>query len=84
MFLDARPGRKPTAAEQALNALIDEAAGDQRRVVLDPDFETVAGLTGDSHSPERAWRRFAALPPAEMREPLARVAELAVSLARER
>jgi predicted ATP-dependent endonuclease of OLD family len=41
---DARPGRKPVAAE--------------RRIVIEPDFEAVAGLQGHSHKPERAWRRF--------------------------
>lgn len=81
---DARPGRQPIASEQALNALIAGVAGDERRVVLEPDFEAVAGLKGHSHKPERAWRRFAALPPAEIPEPLARAAELAVSLARGR
>ncbi|MEX0673177.1 MAG: TOPRIM nucleotidyl transferase/hydrolase domain-containing protein, partial [Gaiellaceae bacterium] len=39
---DARPGRKAIASELALNALIAEVAGDGSRVVLDPDFETVA------------------------------------------
>lgn len=81
---DARPGRKPIPAEQALNALIAEVAGEARTVVLEPDFEGVAGFQGHSHKPERAWRRFASLPPAEIPEPLARAAELAVSLARER
>jgi hypothetical protein len=80
---DARQGGKPIASEQALNALIGEAADEERRVVLEPDFEAVAGLKGHRHKPERAWRRFAALPPAEIPEPLARVAKLAVSLARE-
>lgn len=81
---DTRPGRKPVAAERALNALIAEIAGDERRIVLEPDFEAVAGLQGHSHKPERAWRRFAALPPAEIPQPLARAAELAVTLARKR
>jgi putative ATP-dependent endonuclease of the OLD family len=79
---DTRPGRKVVAAEQALNALIAEAAGDERRVVLDPDFEAVAGLKGRSRKPERAWRHFATLAPSEVPAPLARAAELAVSLAR--
>lgn len=81
---DARPGGRPIASERALNALIAEAAGEERRVVLEPDFEAVAGLKGHRHKPERAWRRFAALPPEEIPEQLVRVAELAVSLARER
>ena len=81
---DAPSGRKPIAAEQALNALIAEVAGESRTVVLEPDLEGVAGLKGRSHKPERAWRRFASLPTADIPEPLARAAELAVSLARER
>ena len=74
----SRPGRA------ALNALIAEAGGPERLVVLEPDFEAVAGLEGHSHKPERAWRRFAALTAAEIPEPLARAAKLAVSLARDR
>jgi hypothetical protein len=79
---DARPGGKPIAAERALNALIAEIAGEQRTVVLEPDFESVAGIKGHRHKPERAWRRFASLPPAEIPDPLRRAAELAVALAR--
>jgi predicted ATPase len=79
---DARDGRPPIAAEQAVNALIGEVVGEERRVVLDPDFEAVAGLQGHSHKPERAWRRFAELGRDEIPAPLARAAELAVSLAR--
>ena len=78
---DAAPGRTPIQAERALNELIAEIAGPERTVVLEPDFEAVTGLTGHSHKPERAWRRFAALPAAEMPVPLARAVELAVSLA---
>ena len=78
---DVRPGRKPVAAELALNALIAEVADAERTVVLEPDFEAVAGLQGHSHKPEHAWRRFASLPSAEIPEPLVRAVELAVSLA---
>ena len=79
---DVRPGRRLVAAEQALNALIAEVVDDERRVVLEPDFEAVAGLEGHSHKPERAWRRFSELPAARIPKPLARAAELAVALAR--
>jgi predicted ATP-dependent endonuclease of OLD family len=56
---DAPPGRKPIAAECAVNAEIARIAGPERTVVLEPDFEAVAGLVGHSHKPERAWRSFA-------------------------
>lgn len=81
---DAQPGRDPIAAEQALNALIEEGVPEERLIVLEPDFEAVGGLTGERHKPERAWRHFASLTRAEIPEPLARAAELAVSLARGR
>ena len=56
----------------------------QGPIVLDPDFEAVAGLAGHRRKPERAWREFASRPSAEMPEPLVRVAERAISLARAR
>lgn len=57
---DAPPGREPIPAERAVNDLIAEVAGRDRTIVLEPDFEAVAGLVGESHKPERAWRSFAA------------------------
>ena len=81
---DTRPSGKPIAAERALNALIAEVAGAERTVVLEPDFESIAAIKGRRHKPERAWRRFAALPPAEIPNALRRAAELAVELARTR
>jgi hypothetical protein len=79
---DRRASGKLVAAERALNALIAESAAEGRTVVLDPDFEAVAGLVGHSRKPERAWREFASRPSGEMPEPLLRAAELAISLAR--
>ena len=79
---DRRASGKLVAAERALNALIADTAGADRTVVLDPDFEAVAGLTGDSRKPERAWRAFASRPSERMPEPLVHVAELAISLGR--
>jgi hypothetical protein len=79
---DRRASGKLVAAEQVLNALIADTAGGERTIVLDPDFEAVAGLTGGSRKPERAWREFASRPSAEMPPPLVRVAELAITLAR--
>jgi predicted ATP-dependent endonuclease of OLD family len=56
---DAPPEREPIPAERVVNALIAEIAGPERTIVLEPDFEAVAGLVGESHKPERAWRSFA-------------------------
>jgi len=77
---DRRASGRFVAAERALNALIADTAGEERTVVLDPDFEAVAGLTGQSRKPERAWREFASRPPLEMPVELVRAAELAMSL----
>jgi CRISPR-associated exonuclease Cas4 len=78
---DAPPGREPIAGEQVRNELIAEVAGRERTVLLEPDFEGVAGLHGSAHKPERALERFAA--DSEVPEPLRRAAELALELARE-
>jgi hypothetical protein len=78
---DRRASGKLVAAEQALNALIADTAGEEHTIVLDPDFEAVAGLAGHRRKPERAWKEFALRPAAEMPRQLVRVAELALSLA---
>jgi hypothetical protein len=78
---DAPAGRHPTASERRLNDLIAEIAGADHTIVLAPDFEAVSALRGKSHKPEQAWRRFRNLVAAEVPEPLARVAALAVKLA---
>jgi hypothetical protein len=72
------------AAESALNALIAETAGEDRVIVLDPDFEAIAGLAGRRRKPERAWREFAERSSADMPPQLVRVAELATSGSRDR
>ena len=76
---DRRSSGRLAPADQALNALIAETAGEERVIVLEPDFEAAAGLVG--HKPERAWREFAERGAAEMPKQLVRAAELAVSLA---
>ena len=76
---DAPPGQEPDAAERALNQLIAEVAGSERTVVLEPDFEAVAGLRGHSNKPERAWRHFGSLAPPQVPEPLAHAAKLALA-----
>lgn len=79
---DAGPGTVPIQAEQAVNQRIAEVAGPVGAIVLEPDFEAVVGLSGHSHKPEHAWRRFASLGGSEMPEPLVRAARHVVELAR--
>jgi predicted ATP-dependent endonuclease of OLD family len=78
---DAPPGADPSEAERLLNAQIAEVAREDR-VELAPDFEGVAGIHGDRQKPARAWRRFADLGRDAVPEPLARIVERAVALAR--
>jgi putative ATP-dependent endonuclease of the OLD family len=78
---DRQPNGKLVEAERALNALIADTAGEERTVILDPDFEAVAGLAGRRRKPERAWREFAARTSSEMPAQLSHAAELAMSLA---
>jgi hypothetical protein len=63
---DRKTSGRLVAAERALNALIAETAGEERVIVLDPDFEAVAGLAGRRHKPEHAWREFTERPAAGM------------------
>jgi hypothetical protein len=79
---DAPEGKQPSLAERQLNDLIAAVAGKDGRVELAPDFEGVAGLRGHRHKPARAWRSFASLEAGDVPEPLGRVVERAVMLAR--
>jgi hypothetical protein len=79
---DRKTSGRLAPAEQALNALIAQTAGEERVIVLDPDFEAVAGLAGGRHKPEHAWREFAEHPATEMPAQLVRVAELTMSFVR--
>jgi putative ATP-dependent endonuclease of the OLD family len=76
---DRKTSGRLAPAEQALNALIANTAGEERVIVLDPDFEAGAGLAGHRHKPEHAWREFAERPAAEMPRQLVRAAELTMS-----
>ena len=49
--------REPLEDNLELNALIRRLAGARRTVVLEPDFEGVAGFAASK--PERAWSRLA-------------------------
>jgi putative ATP-dependent endonuclease of the OLD family len=55
---DRRPDREPAESELRLNALIRHTAGARRTIVLEPDFEGVAGFHSRTHKPERAWSRL--------------------------
>ena len=77
---DAVAGEEPNESEQTLNALIATLVPHDRIVMLEPDFEMVAGLGGHRHKPERAWNFFASLSPSEVPEPLARAAQITLGL----
>ena len=79
---DRKTSGRLAPAEQALNALIAETAGEERVIVLDPDFEAVAGLSGHKRKPERAWREFAERAAVDMPGELVVVAERAISFVR--
>jgi predicted ATPase len=81
---DLRPGREPLEADLRLNALIRRRAGARRTVVLEPDFEGVAGFHGKRKKPERAWSRLANADPEDLPEPLVRAAKLAIASAHPR
>jgi len=78
---DRKSSGRLAPAERALNALIAETAGEDRVVVLDPDFEGVAGLVGHRRKPERAWREFAERDASKMPPELVRIVELVMSSA---
>lgn len=79
---DAAPERRPSQAQRVVNAEIASLAGDERTVVLAPDFEAVAGLRGHRHKPARAWQRFSRIDPELVPPPLARAVRMVVELAR--
>lgn len=80
---DARPGRRPSLTDRTVHARLAEIAGPGHTVELAPDFEAVSHLSGSGRKPERAWRRFATLPPDRMPADLVRAVRLTVALARE-
>ena len=79
---DVRTDREPIESDLKLNALIRRRAGARRTIVLEPDFEGVAGFRGRRGKPERAWRRLARAHPDELPEPLVRAVRLALASAR--
>jgi predicted ATP-dependent endonuclease of OLD family len=81
---DVREGREPVESELKLNALIRRRAGARRTVVLEPDFEAVAGFRGRARKPERAWRHLANAGADELPKPLVRAVRLALDSAHPR
>jgi hypothetical protein len=79
---DLHAGREPSDYTVRLNALIRDTAGARRTVVLEPDFEGVAGFGGRARKPERAWRRLAQARGEEPPAPLVRAVQLALETAR--
>ena len=79
---DLRPDREPVDSEVKLNALIRRRAGARRTVILEPDFEGVAGFRRRDRKPELAWKRLANASRDELPEPLVRAVELALASAR--
>jgi hypothetical protein len=80
---DAPPGKKPIQAERAVNAAIAAIARAEQTIVLEPDFEAIAGLHGHSHKPEHAWRSFAGIGPVAVPPPLTAAVERVLALARD-
>jgi hypothetical protein len=78
---DLWPEREPLEDNVRLNALICRLAGARRTIVLEPDFESVAGFHGRGSKPERAWTHLAHAPLDELPEPLVRAVKLALASA---
>jgi hypothetical protein len=81
---DLRPEREPLEDNAKVNALIRRLAGARRTIVLEPDFESVAGFHGRGSKPERAWSHLAHAPLDELPEPLVRAVKLALASAHPR
>lgn len=78
---DAAPSGRVSHAHRVLNTQVAQLVGAERVVVLDPDFEGVAGLRGGGRKPEQA--RLAFIAGRDIPEPLRRAARLVASLARD-
>jgi predicted ATPase len=79
---DRRAGRDPIPSDLRLNALIKRRAGARRTIVLEPDFEGVAGFRSRHSKPERAQHRLGHARRDELPTPLVRAVELALESAR--
>jgi hypothetical protein len=78
---DVHPDRPPLEAEVKLNALIARRAGERHTVVLEPDFEGVAGYSRRPGKPKRAWSHLAHARAEDLPEPLVRAVRLALAAA---
>jgi hypothetical protein len=80
---DALPGEEPIQGERHLNELIARTAGPDNTIVLEPDFERVAGMRRSRDDKvARAWHHFRDMGEGEVPEALAGVVERAIALVR--
>jgi hypothetical protein len=83
-YRDVLPAQEPILAEKLLNDRIRATVGQELTIELVPDFGGVAGLHGQAHKPARAWQHFKSLSPSHVPQSLARIDELALSVAANR
>jgi len=69
------------ASSQHENEIIRQSAGRAPVIVLDPDFEGVAGILSHDDKVLNAWRRFAAMDPAQIPRPFRQIVDKTVALA---
>ena len=72
---DLRPEREQLEDEVKLNALIRRLAGARRTIVLEPDFEGVAGFHGRGPQARARVVHLAHAPLDELPEPLVRAVQ---------
>ncbi len=79
---DVRGSEKPTGELLRLNRQLRRAAGRDRYVEFNPDFEGILGIRGRNKKPARAVDRIRSLPAAQMPTLLRRIVDLTVAAAR--
>jgi predicted ATP-dependent endonuclease of OLD family len=81
---DVRGNKKQPPELLRLNRRLRRAAGRDRYVDINPDFEGLVGIRGRSNKPEHALRAMRRMHPDELPFPLRRAVELTVEAARPR
>ena len=72
------PGRRPVGGRDEAERAHPPAGRRRRTVVLEPDFEGVAGFHGKGNKPARAWSHLARARSDDLPEPLVRAVRLAL------